>query len=97
MEGTHLEVRVQPRSSRNRVVVAGEGSLRVYVTAPPEGGKANEAAVALLAKRIGVAKGKIRVLRGHRSRDKTLLVQGLDVRSIIARLRATAPERASTE
>ena len=65
--------------------------------APPEGGKANEAAVALLAKRIGVAKRSIKVLRGHRSRDKVLSVQGLDARSVMARLRPTARERGSLE
>lgn len=86
-EGTQLEVRVQPRSSRDRVAVLGELQLRVYVTAPPEGNRANEAVVALLAKRMKVAKGSISILRGHTSRDKVLNVQGLDAPSVMDRLR----------
>ena len=97
MEGTELKVRVQPRSSRDRVVVAGELQLRVYVTAPPEGGKANEAVVALLAKRLKVAKGSVSILRGHRSRDKVVHVKGLDAPSVMARLGSTGSERGSPE
>ena len=41
-----LEVRVQPRPSCTEVVVLSEGKLRVYVSAPPEGGKANNAVIA---------------------------------------------------
>jgi len=96
-EGARIKVKVQPRSSRDRVVVVGALELRVYVTAPPEGGKANEAAVALLAKRLKVAKGSISVLRGHRSRDKVVQVQGLDDPSVMARLGSTGSGRGSPE
>ena len=70
-----LEVRVQPRSGRNEVVPAGDGRLKVYVTAAPERGKANEAAISLLAARLGVAKARISILRGHRSADDIWGVQ----------------------
>jgi uncharacterized protein YggU (UPF0235/DUF167 family) len=36
-----LTVQVQPRASRNEIVVAAGGSLRVRVAAPPAGGAAN--------------------------------------------------------
>ena len=71
------------RSGRNEVVLADDGKLRVYVTAAPERGKANEAAISLLAAQLGVAKSRIRILRGHRSRDKVLLVEGLDARAVL--------------
>ena len=58
---------------------------------------ANEAAVALLAKRLKVAKGSISVLRGHRSRDKVVQVQGLDDPSVMARLGSTGSGRGSPE
>ena len=48
-----LDIRVQPRASRNAIEVDGE-RMTVRVTAAPEGGKANDAVVALLAKRLGV-------------------------------------------
>ena len=69
-----LDVRVQPRAKRNRVEAIEKGRLKVYVTAPPEGGKANEAVITLLAKTLGVLKSSVRIVRGHTARDKRLRV-----------------------
>jgi len=90
MDNAQIDVRVQPRSSRNEIIVEGAGRLRVYVTAPPEGGKANDALISLLSKRLRVAKGSIRVLRGHKARNKVLVVEGLGVEEITTRMEATA-------
>jgi uncharacterized protein YggU (UPF0235/DUF167 family) len=48
------------------------------VTAPPVDGKANRALCGLIAKRAGVAKGRASVVRGARSRDKLVRVEGID-------------------
>ena len=81
-----LEVRVQPKASRNSVEVVGGVKLQVYVTAAPEAGKANEAVAALLAKRLGVAKGSIRIVKGHAARDKLLSIEGFTAEEVLARL-----------
>ena len=47
------------------------------VTEPPVDGRANAALVKLIAKRLGVAKARVRIIRGERSRDKILGVEGL--------------------
>jgi uncharacterized protein (TIGR00251 family) len=39
--GVRIEVRVQPRSSRNQVVGEQDGTLKVKLTAPPVDGEAN--------------------------------------------------------
>ncbi|HKL64751.1 MAG TPA: DUF167 domain-containing protein [Roseovarius sp.] len=44
--------------------------LRVYVIAPPEAGKANDAVRTLLAKALGAPKMRLRLLRGQGARDK---------------------------
>jgi uncharacterized protein YggU (UPF0235/DUF167 family) len=49
----------------------------VRVTEPPVDGRANAALVKLIAKRAGVAKGRVSLVRGERSRDKLLRVEGL--------------------
>jgi len=54
-----------------------DGALVVRVTEPPVGGRANAALVKLIAKRIGVARGRVRIARGERSREKVLYVEGL--------------------
>jgi uncharacterized protein YggU (UPF0235/DUF167 family) len=46
--------------------------LCLRVSAPPEGGKANEAVIRLLAKSLGIAKSNIKLLRGQTSRHKLL-------------------------
>lgn len=48
-----LRVLVRARASRNKVDVSREGEVRIYVTAAPEAGKANDAIIALLAKALG--------------------------------------------
>ncbi len=47
------------------------------VTAAPEGGKANAAVAAVLAKALGVPKSAVRVVRGGTSRHKQVEVDGL--------------------
>lgn len=53
------------------------GRLVVRVTAPPVDARANEALCRLVAKRAGVARGRVSIIRGERSRDKTLRVEGI--------------------
>ncbi|MDA7429500.1 DUF167 domain-containing protein [Primorskyibacter aestuariivivens] len=68
--GTEILVRVTPRAGRNAVVRDADGKITVRVTAPPEDGKANAAVQKLLAKSLGLAKSRLRLVRGATSRDK---------------------------
>ena len=83
-----IEVRVHPKARRDSLEVLAGPKLRVHVTAAPEGGKANAAVIALLAKRLGVPKGSIRIVRGHKTRDKLLRVDGLRAEELLDRLAA---------
>jgi uncharacterized protein len=80
-----LEVRVQPRAQRDEVAGERDGRLLVRVTAPPADGKANAAVRKLLAKRIGVAPGKVTIVRGEASRNKLIEVEGLDDAQLLRR------------
>ena len=62
--------------------------MKACVTAPPEGGKANEAVVALFAKALGVAKGRVTIVRGRRGRTKVVKIEGLTEKDIFLRLSA---------
>ena len=72
-----LKVRVRPRASGNFVKVNAEGSLCVSLTAPPHDGEANEALTAFLAKQLGVAKSRICLVRGEKSREKAVRVKSV--------------------
>lgn len=67
--GAQIAVRVSPRAARNAVQRDG-GTLRIYVTAAPEAGKATEAARKLLAEALGVAPSRLKLQRGATARDK---------------------------
>lgn len=68
-EAETLRVRVTPKASRNAVVVDG-GQVRVYVTTVPEGGKATNDVIKLLAKALGIAKTALELTQGETARDK---------------------------
>jgi uncharacterized protein (TIGR00251 family) len=54
------------------------GVLRARVSAPPVDGKANKALCRLIAKRVGVPPSRVSVVRGEKSRDKVVRVEGVD-------------------
>lgn len=67
--GATLAVRVTPGARRAALDVV-DGVIRISVTAPPEDGRATEAARAALAKALGVAKTRLTLVRGAAARDK---------------------------
>ena len=54
-----------------------DGTVKVYVTAAPEKGRANKAVVEMIAHRLGVPKGAVSIVSGEWSRTKLLAVEGL--------------------
>jgi uncharacterized protein (TIGR00251 family) len=78
MPDANLTVRLQPRAKRNAIVDERDGVLRVSVAAAPVEGQANAALCKLIAKRAGVARGRVTVIRGERSREKVIHVEGLE-------------------
>lgn len=72
-----LTVRLQPRARRNAIVEEREGVLRVSVAAAPVDGRANAALCKLIAKRAGIPRGRVSVVRGERAREKVVRVVGV--------------------
>lgn len=67
--GAEFQVRATPRARRPGVALDA-GLWRVAVTAPPEDGRANAAVAEALAHALGVAKGRLVLVRGATARDK---------------------------
>ena len=88
-EGGLLAVRVQPRARRDEVVGWRDGVLRLRVTAAPADGRANRAALALLAEALGVPVSTLELVAGAASRDKRVRVGGLGADQVRARLGGT--------
>jgi uncharacterized protein (TIGR00251 family) len=90
---TRLRLRVSPGASRSEIVGRHGEAWKARVTAPPESGKANDALVELLASTLGVSRSGVEIVAGHGSRDKTVVVRGLDGDDVDARLAAPAGAR----
>ncbi len=85
-----IKVKVHPKASSNQVVGYRGDVLHLRVTAPPVEGRANTAVVSLLAGVLGVAKSRVRVVRGHGSRDKVVAVESLTVEEVRHRVSGSA-------
>ena len=59
---------------REEVVLGDDGSLTIYTKAPAIEGRANLAAVKLLAKHFGVSSSKVKLVRGTTSKYKVFEV-----------------------
>ena len=80
-----IEIQVQPKASRNRIVTQ-DGKVKVYVTAAPERGRANKAVVEALARNLEIPKRAVSIISGERSRTKLLAIEGLGEVEIRRRL-----------
>ncbi|GIU86792.1 MAG: hypothetical protein KatS3mg009_1307 [Acidimicrobiia bacterium] len=70
-----VEVRVVPRARRDEVAGERAGRLVVRTGAAPVDDAANAAVCRLLASHFGVRERDVEIVRGRRSRDKTVRVR----------------------
>ena len=82
-----LHVHVQPGAGRSAVVGRHGESLKIRVAAPPVEGRANDAAVALVAEALEVDSRDVELVSGARSRVKRFRIRGLTAEEIEVQLR----------
>jgi len=68
-----IRVKVKPGSKSEGISRQG-ASFTVMVREPPREGRANQAVIKLLAGYFGVPQSQVRVLSGHKSRNKVVEV-----------------------
>jgi uncharacterized protein len=85
-DGCLLKCWIQPRSSRSTIVGIHDNSLKIALTSPPVDGKANKELLKFLAKYFKLPKSSIQLVAGESSRNKTILLSGLDKDNIIQKL-----------
>jgi len=91
-DGVLLSVKVQPRASKNEIGELVGDELKIRLTAPPVDAAANEALLELLAKTLDCARNRIELVRGHKSRHKTIKLHGFQADVV---LQAVLPNRKS--
>lgn len=73
-----LLVKAVPGARRDEVAGMLGDRLKVRVSAPPEGGKANAAICALIAAALGVRDRNVRIISGMTRAEKTVEITGAD-------------------
>ena len=87
-----LELRVRPRARREGLKRRADGGMQIDVVAPPEDGKANAAVCGLIARTLGVARGRVTVVLGQTARAKVVEVEGMSEGEARRRLAAAMEE-----
>lgn len=82
-KGTFLRVIVKPNSKEKKFVgdISSE-SIQINLTGPAREGKANTELVKKLSKILKVSTSSIKLVAGHKSREKTLLIKGINVEEV---------------
>jgi uncharacterized protein (TIGR00251 family) len=83
-DGALLDVRLRPASSRSALLGVQDGRLVIAVHSPPQQGRANREALRLLSRLVRVPPSRMEIISGQNSRNKTVLVRGVDEDGIAA-------------
>jgi uncharacterized protein (TIGR00251 family) len=88
--GAVLELLVQPRASRTRVVGEYDGRLKIQLAAPPVDGEANAELLAFLAGILRVRRADVSLLAGETGRRKRVRIAGVTAAAAAALLAAAS-------
>lgn len=77
-KGVSFKVRLQPRASKNEIMGLQEDALKIRLTSPPVEGEANQACIEFFAELFNKAKSAVVITGGHKCRNKTLEIQGIN-------------------
>lgn len=84
--GVIFHIHVVPRSAKCEVAGVQGDALKLRITAPPVEGQANMECIRFLSDILGVRKKQVTILSGHKSKKKTVAIEGVrrkDIESLI--------------
>ena len=83
-DGVVFNIRVIPRSSRCELVGIQGDALKLRITAPPVEGAANKECIRFLSDILGVKRSQVRIVAGHRSKNKKVSISGIHRKDVEA-------------
>ncbi len=81
-----IKVKIVPGSSKNKIIGAYNDALKITITAPPVGDKANKKCIAYLAKYLDVAKSKIEIISGKNSKNKLIKIYDISQKEFLDKI-----------
>lgn len=82
-----IAVYVQPRATKTELAGMHDGLPKIRLAAPPVDGAANAALVEFIARRLKIAKNRVRVVAGLTGRRKWVEIEDVEAGSVAAALR----------
>ncbi len=85
--GVIIHIRVVPRSAKCEIAGIQDEALKLKITAPPVEGQANAECIRFLSDVLKVRKNQVTIISGHKSKKKTVAIEGIgkkDIEAIIA-------------
>lgn len=77
--GVQLDLYIQPGAKKSEISGQHGDSLKIRIHAPPVDGKANEEVCRFLSKFCGVSLSAVQIVRGEKSRHKSVVIAGISV------------------
>jgi uncharacterized protein (TIGR00251 family) len=87
--GATFKIKVQPRARKNAIIGFLGDALKIAVTAPPVGGKANQAVIEFFADYFKIPRSSVTITSGETGRLKGVRVTGITAEQV---RRALTPE-----
>jgi uncharacterized protein (TIGR00251 family) len=86
-DGVFLKVLVRPKSTQKQLISdVNPDAVVVNLKSPAREGKANAELLKRLAKALGISTGDIRLVAGHKSREKILLITDMDLELLTGKI-----------
>ncbi len=84
--GLLLKVYLKPRAKKDEILGLHDEALKISLKAPPVDGKANEALLKFLARRLDLPRRNLKIVSGFTARRKSIYIVGLTADEIRKRL-----------
>jgi uncharacterized protein (TIGR00251 family) len=72
--GTEVNVHIQPGAAKSEIAGMHGDAIKIRIKARPVEGAANAALIEFIATNLGVTRKAVRILRGEKSRQKTVFI-----------------------
>ncbi|MHA1904969.1 MAG: DUF167 domain-containing protein [Candidatus Thorarchaeota archaeon] len=86
-KGVFLRVIVKPMSKEREFLTVNVNDIVANLKNPARDGKANTELVKRLSKHLGLSSSNVTLVSGYKSREKTVLIQGLDRIQVLQKLK----------
>jgi len=85
-DGITFAIKLHPRAKKNAITGEIGDALKIAVTAPPVGGRANDACIEFLADFLKVSRSSVTIVSGETRGRKVIRVAGLSREELLKRL-----------